>query len=113
MSGTQNSYLKNQRAKQKKQSRDAKLERKHDKKNKPAENIHDMSSIYRPVELGFLPEEQFVGPANSGKTSDTPARTNDNPRFVNKNVRESATPLKKPGETANPRPVIKKAFKKD
>jgi hypothetical protein len=65
MSRTQNSFLKNQRAKQKKQTRDAKLERKHDKKNKPPENIHDMSNLTRPEELGFLPEEKY--PAQSSK----------------------------------------------
>ena len=61
MARSQNSFLKNQRAKQKKQTRDSKLERKHDKKNKsPDTDIHDMSNLERPEGLGFLPEEKFV-----------------------------------------------------
>jgi hypothetical protein len=61
MARSQNSFLKNQRAKQKKQTRDSKLERKHDKKNKTAAvDIHDMSNLSRPEELGFLPEEKYI-----------------------------------------------------
>jgi hypothetical protein len=61
MAKSQNSFLKNQRDKQKKQERAAKLQRKHDKKNQsPDVDIHDMSNLQRPEGLGFLPEEQFL-----------------------------------------------------
>lgn len=63
MARSQNSYLKFQRAKTKKKKRERKLERKHDKKHQePNVDIHDMSNLERPEELGFLPEERLVGP---------------------------------------------------
>ena len=71
MARSQNSFLKNQRAKQKKQTRDSKLERKHDKKNQVAKtDIHDMNNLERPEELGFLPEERFVSDAPVKKEGD-------------------------------------------
>jgi len=63
MSKSQNKFIKNQREKQKKQARAGKLERKHNKKNvEPKTDIHDMSKLERPEELGFLPEEKFLSP---------------------------------------------------
>ena len=61
MAKSQNSFIKNQREKQKKQERASKLERKHNKKNTSSNtDIHDMTKLERPEGLGFLPEEQFV-----------------------------------------------------
>ena len=59
MAKSQNSFMKNQRAKQKSQERAKKLERKHNKKTEPKSDIHDMSKLERPESLGFLPEERF------------------------------------------------------
>jgi hypothetical protein len=53
---SQNSFLKNQRAKQKQKKRENKLERKHDKKNvSPDSDIHDMSNLTIPEGLGLSP----------------------------------------------------------
>ncbi len=49
MAKSTNTYLKNQRAKEKKAKRADKLERKHNKKNQaPQSDIHDMSKLEWP-----------------------------------------------------------------
>lgn len=69
MARSQNSFLKRLRAKEKKKKRDMKLQRKHSKKTQePNVDIHDMSNLERPEELGFLPEERFVGPGEIKKS---------------------------------------------
>lgn len=65
MAKSQNSFIKKQKEKQKKDKRASKLERKHNKKNMtPNSDIHDMSKLEMPEELRNL---------NDGATQNTGA----------------------------------------
>lgn len=58
MAKSQNSFIKKQKEKQKKDKRASKLERKHNKKNQaPNSDIHDMSKLEMPEEFRISPEE--------------------------------------------------------